>query len=163
LNAIAPIISNFFLASYALVNYSCFDASFADSPGFRPAFKYYNMWVSLTGALLCISVMFIVSWSTALLTFFFFAMLFLYILYRKPDVNWGSSTQAHTYKNALQAMQKLAVTEEHVKNYRPQVLLLAGNPAARPSLVDFAYNITKGSSLMICGFVVPVSALFLYK
>ncbi|KAK6107385.1 K-Cl cotransporter family protein [Brugia pahangi] len=155
LNAIAPIISNFFLASYALVNYSCFDASFADSPGFRPAFKYYNMWVSLTGALLCISVMFIVSWSTALLTFFFFAMLFLYILYRKPDVNWGSSTQAHTYKNALQAMQKLAVTEEHVKNYRPQVLLLAGNPAARPSLVDFAYNITKGSSLMICGFVVP--------
>ncbi|KAM3718078.1 Solute carrier family 12 member [Dirofilaria immitis] len=155
LNAIAPIISNFFLASYALVNYSCFDASFADSPGFRPAFKYYNMWVSLTGALLCISVMFIVSWSTALLTFFFFAMLFLYILYRKPDVNWGSSTQAHTYKNALQAMQKLANTEEHVKNYRPQVLLLAGNPAARPSLVDFAYNITKGSSLMICGFVVP--------
>ncbi|OZC12082.1 K-Cl cotransporter [Onchocerca flexuosa] len=155
LNAIAPIISNFFLASYALVNYSCFDASFADSPGFRPAFKYYNMWVSLSGALLCISVMFIVSWSTALLTFFFFAMLFLYILYRKPDVNWGSSTQAHTYKNALQAMQKLANTEEHVKNYRPQVLLLAGNPAARPSLVDFAYNITKGSSLMICGFVVP--------
>ncbi|EJD74990.1 hypothetical protein LOAG_17781 [Loa loa] len=155
LNAIAPIISNFFLASYALVNYSCFDASFADSPGFRPAFKYYNMWVSLIGALLCISVMFIVSWSTALLTFFFFAVLFLYILYRKPDVNWGSSTQAHTYKNALQAMQKLANTEEHVKNYRPQVLLLAGNPAARPSLVDFAYNITKGSSLMICGFVVP--------
>ncbi|VDN02395.1 unnamed protein product [Thelazia callipaeda] len=155
LNAIAPIISNFFLASYALVNYSCFDASFADSPGFRPAFKYYNMWVSLTGALLCISVMFIISWSTALLTFFFFAMLFLYILYRKPDVNWGSSTQAHSYKNALQAMQKLAITEEHVKNYRPQVLLLAGNPAARPSLVDFAYNITKGSSLMICGFVVP--------
>ncbi|VDK89473.1 unnamed protein product, partial [Litomosoides sigmodontis] len=84
LNAIAPIISNFFLASYALVNYSCFDASFADSPGFRPAFKYYNMWVSLSGALLCISVMFIISWSTALLTFFFFAVLFLYILYRKP-------------------------------------------------------------------------------
>ncbi|VBB33264.1 unnamed protein product, partial [Acanthocheilonema viteae] len=155
LNAIAPIISNFFLASYALVNYSCFDASFADSPGFRPAFKYYNMWVSLSGALLCISVMFIISWWTALLTFFFFAVLFLYILYRKPDVNWGSSTQAHTYKNALQAMQKLSNTEEHVKNYRPQILLLAGNPAARPSLVDFAYNITKGSSLMICGFVVP--------
>ncbi|CAG9537340.1 unnamed protein product [Cercopithifilaria johnstoni] len=155
LNAIAPIISNFFLASYALINYSCFDASFVDSPGFRPAFKYYNMWVSLTGALLCISVMFIISWSTALLTFFFFAVLFLYILYRKPDVNWGSSTQAHTYKKALQAMQKLSNTEEHVKNYRPQILLLAGNPAARPSLVDFAYNITKGSSLMICGFVVP--------
>uniref|UniRef100_A0A1I7XVJ4 Solute carrier family 12 member 3 n=1 Tax=Heterorhabditis bacteriophora TaxID=37862 RepID=A0A1I7XVJ4_HETBA len=102
LNDIAPIISNFFLASYALINYACFDQSFADS----------------------------------------------------PDVNWGSSTQAHSYKNALAGMIKLSNTEEHVKNYRPQFLVLCGNPAARPSLVDFAYSITKGSSLMICGYVV---------
>ncbi|WKY10102.1 hypothetical protein Q1695_002448 [Nippostrongylus brasiliensis] len=155
LNAIAPIISNFFLASYALINYACFDASFADSPGFRPGFKYYNMWVSLGGALLCIVVMFIISWATALITFFCFAALFLYILHRKPDVNWGSSTQAHSYKNALSGMIKLSNTEEHVKNYRPQILVLCGNAASRPSLVDFAHNITKGSSLMICGYVVP--------
>lgn len=37
LNAIAPIISNFFLASYGLINYSCFSASLAKSPGFRPS------------------------------------------------------------------------------------------------------------------------------
>uniref|UniRef100_A0A7I4YS88 AA_permease domain-containing protein n=1 Tax=Haemonchus contortus TaxID=6289 RepID=A0A7I4YS88_HAECO len=155
LNAIAPIISNFFLASYALINYACFDASFADSPGFRPGFKYYNMWVSLGGALLCIVVMFIISWATALITFFCFAALFMYILHRKPDVNWGSSTQAHSYKNALSGMIKLSNTEEHVKNYRPQMLVLCGNAASRPSLVDFANNITKGTSLMICGYVVP--------
>ncbi|CAJ0960951.1 unnamed protein product, partial [Mesorhabditis belari] len=155
LNAIAPIISNFFLASYALLNYACFDASFADSPGFRPGFKYYSMWISLAGSILCICVMFLVSWATALLTFFFFAILFLYLLHRKPDVNWGSSTQAHSYKNALSSMVKLVNTEEHVKNYRPQLLVLTGNPAARPSLVDFVENITKGTSLMVCGYVVP--------
>uniref|UniRef100_A0A0N5AW68 Solute carrier family 12 member 2 n=1 Tax=Syphacia muris TaxID=451379 RepID=A0A0N5AW68_9BILA len=155
LNDIAPIISNFFLASYALINYACFDASFANSPGFRPRFQHYNKWLSLTGAVLCISVMFIISWSTALLTFFIFAVIFMYILHRKPDVNWGSSTQAHSYKSALQAMIKLSNTEEHVKNYRPQILVLTGNPASRPSLVDFVYSISKGSSLMICGYVVP--------
>ncbi|GMT10099.1 hypothetical protein PFISCL1PPCAC_1396, partial [Pristionchus fissidentatus] len=155
LNAIAPIISNFFLASYALINYACFDQSFSESPGFRPSFKYYNMWVSAAGAALCFIVMFIISWQTALLTFVFFAMIFIYLLYKKPDVNWGSSTQAHSYKNALASMVKLANTEEHVKTYRPQILVLSGNPAARPSLVDFVYNITKGSSLMICGYVVP--------
>ncbi|KAE9548555.1 hypothetical protein FO519_008237 [Halicephalobus sp. NKZ332] len=155
LNAIAPIISNFFLCSYALINYACFDNSFADSPGFRPGFKYYNMWVSLIGALLCVTVMFIISWSTALFTFIFFGILFMYIGHRKPDVNWGSSTQAHSYRTALLGVTKLENTDDHVKNYRPQILVLTGNPAARPSLVDFAYNITRGHSLMVCGYVVP--------
>ena len=159
LNAIAPIISNFFLCSYALINYACFDNSFADSPGFRPGFKFYNMWVSLVGALLCISVMFVVSWATALMTFIFFAGLYFYLVHRKPDVNWGSSTQAHSYRNALLSVSKLDNTDEHVKTYRPQLLVLTGNPAARSSLVDFAYNITKGNSLMVCGHIVPVSSI----
>uniref|UniRef100_A0A915CRU4 Uncharacterized protein n=1 Tax=Ditylenchus dipsaci TaxID=166011 RepID=A0A915CRU4_9BILA len=122
LNAIAPIISNFFLCSYALINYACFDNSFAHSPGFRPGFRFYNMWVSLVGTMLCVTVMFIVSWFTALLTFFFFALLFMYIYRRKPDVNWGCSTQAHSYRNAIQGVTRLEHTDEHVKNYRPQVL-----------------------------------------
>lgn len=40
LNIIAPIISNFFLASYALINFSVFHASLANSPG--KAFSHFS-------------------------------------------------------------------------------------------------------------------------
>lgn len=42
LNVIAPIISNFFLASYALINFSVFHASLANSPG-KTFFHLYEL------------------------------------------------------------------------------------------------------------------------
>ncbi|XP_076356125.1 solute carrier family 12 member 2-like isoform X2 [Tachypleus tridentatus] len=153
LNAIAPIISNFFLAAYCLINFSCFHATYSRSPGFRPAYKYYNMWISLLGAIICLAVMFIINWWTALLTFAIILALYIFIYHRKPDVNWGSSTQAQTYKGALSSVLKLNQIQEHVKNYRPQILVLTGKPSSRPSLIDFVYSITKKLSLMICGDV----------
>ena len=34
------------------------------------------------------------------------------------DVNWGSSTQAHVYRNVLKYSLKLLNTDDHIKNYR---------------------------------------------
>ena len=88
LDLIAPIISNFFLMAYALINYSCFDASLADSPGFRPSFKFYNMWVSFLGALLCLAVMFLINWWAALITFVVVGSLYLYVRTKKPGTSF---------------------------------------------------------------------------
>ncbi|XP_069138674.1 solute carrier family 12 member 2-like isoform X2 [Argopecten irradians] len=121
--------------------------------GWRPAFKYYYMWLSLLGALVCIAVMFIINWWTALITFAVIAFLFVYVHYTKPDVNWGSSTQAHVYRSALQSALKLLAVEDHIKNFRPQILVLTGLPSSRPALVDFVYTLTRKISLMMCGHV----------
>jgi hypothetical protein len=72
------------------------------------------------------------------------------------DVNWGASTQAQTYNTTLAAVQSLNNIEDHVKNYRPQILVLSGHPANRPALVDFANLVTKRLSLLMCGCVSPV-------
>ncbi|XP_013170023.1 PREDICTED: bumetanide-sensitive sodium-(potassium)-chloride cotransporter isoform X2 [Papilio xuthus] len=153
LNQIAPLISNFFLAAYALINFSTFHASLAKPVGWRPTFRLYNKWLSLCGAALCVVIMFVVSWATALLTFAFLLTLYLLVSHRKPDVNWGSTTQAQTYKTALSGVHQLNRVTEHVKNYRPQILVLTGFPGERPVLCDFAYLLTKGLSLMLCGHI----------
>ncbi|KAI7802868.1 solute carrier family 12 member 1 [Triplophysa rosa] len=149
LNTIAPIISNFFLASYALINFSCFHASYAKSPGWRPAYKYYNMWLSLFGAVLCCAVMFVINWWAALLTYGIELFLYIYVTVKKPDVNWGSSTQAVTFVNAVDNALTLLRVDDHIKNFRPQCLVLTGCPRSRPALLDMAHSFTKNYGLCL--------------
>uniref|UniRef100_A0A6A7FYV2 Na+/K+/2Cl-cotransporter protein n=1 Tax=Hirondellea gigas TaxID=1518452 RepID=A0A6A7FYV2_9CRUS len=153
LNLVSTLLSNFFLASYSLINFSCFHASLIKSPGWRPAFTYYNQWVSLAGGIMCLAVMFLIDYVTALITFIITVALYLFVSYRKPDVNWGSSTQAATYVSALKATLDLQTVEEHVKNYRPQILVLSGPPSTRPPLVDLGQLITKNISMLSCGHI----------
>ncbi|CAD5211221.1 unnamed protein product [Bursaphelenchus xylophilus] len=155
LDLIDEIVTAMFMAIYVVVNYACFDASFARTPGWRPMFPYYNMWVSLFGALLCIGVMFVVSLPSSIVIFVLFGCCLAYFHYFHPEVNWGDTNQAHMYRNALTSLQKLTYTEIHVKNYRPQILLMSGNPASRVGLLDFAHGITKGDSLLMCVHIVP--------
>ncbi|OXB74088.1 UNVERIFIED_CONTAM: hypothetical protein H355_003151 [Colinus virginianus] len=183
LNAIAPIISNFFLCSYALINFSCFHASITNSPGWRPSFRYYSKWAALFGAAISVVIMFLLTWWAALIAVGIVIFLLGYVLYKKPDVNWGSSMQASSYNLALSYSVGLSEVDEHIKNYRqggldrsweggeqrlphkakmgsqprprpqPQCLVLTGPPNFRPALVDFVGTFTKNLSLMICGNV----------
>ena len=93
LNVVSSLLSNFFIAAYALINFSVFHASMTKSPGWRPSFKYFNKWLSLLGTILCIAVMFLMDYETALATFILIILLYVCVCYRKPNANWGSSTQ----------------------------------------------------------------------
>ena len=134
LNIISSLLSNFFVAVYALINFSVFHASVTKSPGWRPSFKFYNPWISLFGMFLCLFSMFAMDWITALITFLVTAVLYFYIYYRKPEANWGSSAQAQVFVNALKGVQTLTDTPDHVKNYRPKVGKFINNT------IQFIYN-----------------------
>jgi len=153
LNIVSGLLSNFFIASYGLINFSSFHASITKSPGWRPSFRFFNPWLSLLGCILCIAVMFLMDYTTAILTFLIICFLYFCIHYRKPEANWGSSTQAAIFVNALKSVQTLTDTPEHVKNFRPKILVLSGNPTHRIPLIDFGNIITKKLSLLICSHV----------
>ena len=64
--------------------------------GWRPSFKWYNMWVSLAGAGLCCVVMFVINWWAALLTNVIVMSLYIYVSYKKPG-KLLLYTHAHTH------------------------------------------------------------------
>ncbi|XP_037815432.1 bumetanide-sensitive sodium-(potassium)-chloride cotransporter [Lucilia sericata] len=160
LNVIAPLISTFYLASYALINFCTFHAAFVKPLGWRPTFKYYNAWLSLFGCVLCVAIMFLIDYISSLVTLVIIFILYLVVMYRKPEANWGSSTQAQQYKAAVTAMHRLQNVSDHVKNYTPQVLVLTGDPMIRPPLVDFSYLLTKHNSLLFVANIVPTSLVY---
>ncbi|XP_013170052.1 PREDICTED: bumetanide-sensitive sodium-(potassium)-chloride cotransporter-like isoform X1 [Papilio xuthus] len=162
LNTIAPLITNFYLASYALINFCTFHAAFIKPISWRPSFKYYNTWLSFVGFVLCIAIMVVVSWVTALATLFVFIALYLLVLYRNPEgVDWGSSTEAHRYMELVWALVQAsrpthstqsgqsAQAAHSARSYRPQLLLLAGRPPARAQLLHLAHLITKVGSFVV--------------
>ena len=68
---------------YIHVSYSCtyIQCMFT---GWRPAFKYYNQWVALLGALLCVAIMFVIRWYFALVTIVVVGALYMLVSTLKP-------------------------------------------------------------------------------
>uniref|UniRef100_A0A182J3J7 Bumetanide-sensitive sodium-(Potassium)-chloride cotransporter n=1 Tax=Anopheles atroparvus TaxID=41427 RepID=A0A182J3J7_ANOAO len=155
LDAIASLITNLYLASYAFINFCTFHAATVKPLGWRPTFRYYHPYVSLLATVLCVAIMFLISVVSSFVAMAFIFVLYLVVVYRKPDANWGSSVQAQAYKTALNSTLNLEGTSDHVKNYQPQILVIAGDPMQRPALIDLANLITKHSSLMVIGNIIP--------
>ena len=157
LNAIAPLVTNAFLVSYALINYACFSASHAKSPGWRPAFKYYNKWLSMIGSVLCIAVMFLSEPITALITLFIVWAIYYHLESGDVNVNWGSASAARTFTVAYRQLEKYSLTQAHVKLYRPQLLVLTGTIQERMWLARLAALMVKNSGSVVCCNVIEGS------
>jgi solute carrier family 12 sodium/potassium/chloride transporter 2 len=51
-------------------------------------FQYYSVYSSFVGFVLCVAIMFLMSWVTALITFGILACLFFSLVYIKPGEEW---------------------------------------------------------------------------
>ncbi len=115
LNTIAPFITNFFMVSYALINWACFQADMSGSPGWRPTWKFYNPWCALLGMVLCVGSMFMISWYVALITLLVCLGLYKYVEGLKVEVDWGSVGHALTWSDAIRQMMRLGKSkQEHM-------------------------------------------------
>ena len=97
LNAIAPLISQFFMLTYLLINFACFSLEISRSPGWRPSFSYFNKYTAGFGSLLCLTIMFLLNWAYALVACLVAGVLYSYVQYTDPEVNWGAAPQVRCH------------------------------------------------------------------
>ncbi|CBK21731.2 uncharacterized protein [Blastocystis hominis] len=151
LETIAPIMTNFFCLSYALVNLSAFVLRITGAPNYRPRFKLCSWQVSLSGALLNFIIMFYINWAKALISVLVMVAIFIYLLYTTPRQEWGDISQSLIFHQARKMLLKLDLDKNHPKYWRPSILLYAPTPETFP-LIDFC-NVLKKGGLYVVGTV----------
>uniref|UniRef100_A0A3B5R2Z3 Solute carrier family 12 member 7 n=1 Tax=Xiphophorus maculatus TaxID=8083 RepID=A0A3B5R2Z3_XIPMA len=157
LDAVAPILSMFFLMCYMFVNLACAVQTLLRTPNWRPRFKYYHWTLSFLGMSLCLSIMFISSWYYAIIAMGIAGCIYKYIEYRGAEKEWGDGIHGLSLNAARYALIRLEEAPPHTKNWRPQLLVLlnldSDQSVKHPRLLSLTTQLKAGKGLTIVGNV----------
>ena len=151
--------NSFFLITYAVMNYSTFTWSLTRSPGWRPTFKWYNQWVSLFASAECIALMFMIDWMMALITVVVGLLMYKYVAYTEPNVNWGTAAEAITYVETCKRLIKYQTIKSHAKVERPKFLIFNRNQTHTKEMYAMASIMNEKVCFQILCFLCSLSTL----
>lgn len=145
LDLITPVITMFFLMCYGGVNLSCFLLDLLDAPSWRPRWKFHHWSLSLFGALVCLVIMFLISWSFTVVSLALASLLYYYVSVKGKGGDWGDGFKSAYFQLALRSLRTLGANQVHPKNWYPIPLVfcrpwgsLPQDVPCHPKLADFA-------------------------
>jgi amino acid transporter len=147
LNAIAPLVSMFFLLSYGLLNYATFYEARSQSPSFRPTFHWYDYRLSLAGALTCLGGMLAISPASGIVAVAILGALYQYLRRTSGPAKWADSQRSYHLQQVRTHLLAAAQESEHPRHWRPQILAFSDNSKRRPQLLHMAQWLEGGSGL----------------
>uniref|UniRef100_A0A8D0ABM4 Solute carrier family 12 member 5a n=1 Tax=Sander lucioperca TaxID=283035 RepID=A0A8D0ABM4_SANLU len=155
LDAVAPILSMFFLMCYMFVNLACALQTLLRTPNWRPRFKFYHWALSFLGMSLCLTLMFLCSWYYAIIAMVIASSIYKYIEFAGAEKEWGDGIRGLSLSAARYALMRLEEGPPHTKNWRPQLLTLVSTDAEQnveqPRLLSLTNQLKAGKGLTIVG------------
>ncbi|XP_028821289.1 solute carrier family 12 member 9-like [Denticeps clupeoides] len=152
LNSITSLVTVFYLLAYAAVDLACLALEWASAPNFRPTFQLFSWHSCLLGIVGSVVMMFVIEPLFSSASIALLLLLLLFIHYRSPTSSWGYVSQALIFHQVRKYLLLLDVRKDHVKFWRPQVLLMVSNPRSSCQLVSFVNQLKKGG-LFVLGHV----------
>ena len=138
LNAVAEVISMFFLIAYGMINLSAFVESAGANPSFRPRFKWVNRFTTVGGAVGCVIAMVKINETAALIAIAITGAIYLYLTRKNIETDWGDAKRGFLFAKIRDNNLALEQTKVHPKNWRPVLAAVAEEPAGVPQLVTVA-------------------------
>ncbi|KAG5290113.1 solute carrier family 12 member 5 [Histoplasma ohiense] len=151
INQIASFITMTYLMTFLVTNLACFLLKVGSAPNFRPSFHYFNSWTALFGTVISGMTMFFVDGVYASGCVCILMLLFLLIHYTSPPKSWGDVSQSLIYHQVRKYLLRLR--PEHVKFWRPQILLFVNDFDSQYKMIHFCNSLKKGG-LFVLGHVI---------
>lgn len=150
INRIASFVTMTYLMTFLATNLACFLLKIGSAPNFRPSFRYFNWQTAAAGALISGVSMFFVDGVYATGCVVALVLLFVLIHYSSPPKAWGDVSQSLIYHQVRKYLLRLR--QEHVKFWRPQILLFVNDLDDQYKMVSFCNSLKKGA-LFVLGHV----------
>ncbi|MGB3491582.1 MAG: amino acid permease [Elainellaceae cyanobacterium] len=153
LNLIAPVLTMFFLTTYLVLNVSAGVEGFLNSPSFRPLFQVH--WsLSALGAIACLAVMFLINPMATLASAVIVVLIFLWIQQRELKSTWGDVRRGVWMMLLRTSLFQLGHHAD-MKNWRPNMLVLAGAPMRRWGMIELADAFNHNRGLFTVTSILP--------
>lgn len=154
LNAVAAVVSMFFLTVYGTINLVAAFEALSGDPSWRPRIR--APWaVNLVGGIACLIVMILINAAAGVIAIFLEASLWFFLSRREQKARWGDARRG-LYENLIRwALIHLAKRPQSARNWRPHLMVFVDDPVKELDLIRFGDWFSQGRGVVtVCNLVV---------
>jgi amino acid transporter len=147
IDKIAPILTMFYLISYATLNLATGLEELLGNPSWRPTFRIH--WsIPIMGVILCLLAMFMIDSGYTILALIFVIGIYLFMKRRNLEMGWEDIRYGVLVFLSRFAIYGLAQKQFSQRSWRPNLLVLSEKPIQVSHLINVAAAMCKGKGFL---------------